>query len=74
MQATRIIKTIEHTDLRELASYLGQTVEIIISPVSDQNTPSSENERGANREKFFEIIEQCTASVKPWTREELYER
>ncbi len=74
MQATRVIKTVEQTDLYELASYLGQKVEIIILPLTEEIEQVPEGELEVKRRRFFEIIDQCAGHMKPWTREELHER
>jgi hypothetical protein len=71
MQASRIIKTIEHTELPELTSYLGQKVEIIILPISEKEILSSEYALEAKRGRFFEILEQQDTDARPWTLEEL---
>jgi hypothetical protein len=62
----RIIKQIENTDLKELSPFIGRKVEIIISPLTDDNKD--------NKTEMFEIIEKCSGTVTPWTREELYDR
>jgi hypothetical protein len=67
MEATRIVRTIEQIELTELSSYIGQTVEIIIFPISEESP-------APDKVKFFEIIDQCAGHIEPWTREELYER
>jgi hypothetical protein len=74
MQATRVIKTIEHTELQELLSYLGQKVEIIILPLTEEIVETSEDDLETQRQQFFEIIEHCAGHVTPWKREELYDR
>ncbi len=74
MNAIRVIKTVESTDVYELASYLGQKVEIIIFPLSDGAQEPAEEDMEARQARFFEIIEQCAGTVTPWTREELYAR
>ena len=74
MQATRVIKTIEHTNLDELASYLGQKVEIIILPFTEEIEQVPEGELEVKRRRFFEIIDQSAGQMKPWTCEELHER
>ena len=74
MQATRVVKTIEHTELDELTAYLGQKVEIIIFPFSEEIEGSPEKELEVKRQQFFKIIEQSAGQVTHWTREELHER
>jgi hypothetical protein len=64
MQATRVIKTVEHTDLDELASYLGQKVEIIILPLTEEIEQAPESELEGKRRRFFEIIDQCAGHLK----------
>jgi len=49
MEATKIIKTIEDTDLQELTFYLGQKVEIIILPVTDGLAPGKEEDLDTRR-------------------------
>ncbi|OQX24887.1 MAG: hypothetical protein BWK80_18520 [Desulfobacteraceae bacterium IS3] len=61
----RIIKQIESSDLKELLPFIGKKVEIIISPLTDDKD---------NKTDMFEIIEKCSGTVIPWTREELYDR
>lgn len=69
MQATRIVKMVEQTQLSELTPYLGQKVEIIIFPIEEmeQNSPQAVT-------SLFEIIDECAGQIAPWTREELYDR
>jgi hypothetical protein len=74
MNATRVIKTVESTDVDELARYMGRQVEIIIFPLSDEAQETAAQDRAARQTQFFEIIEQCAGTVQPWTREELHER
>lgn len=73
MQATRIIKTIEQTQLYELTPYLGKKVEIIILPLAIE----IEEEKAADKKRIvslFEMIDECAGHIAPWTREELYDR
>ncbi len=74
MQATRVIRTIQDTQLRELASYIGQQVEIIIWPVAGETSTSASADFEAGKTRFFEMIDQHAGSVSSWTREELHER
>ena len=73
MNAVRVIKTIEMTNLYELAPYIGQRVEIIIFPLSDEREEDVDDiER--RRRKFFNMIDQYPGTISPWTREELHAR
>lgn len=74
MQATRVIRTIQDTQLRELTSYIGQQVEIIIWPVADEVSTSTDDDLETRKAQFFQMIDQHAGSVTSWTREELYER
>lgn len=69
MQATRIVKMVEQTQLSELTPYLGQKVEIIIFPIEEM-----EQSRTQTVTALFEIIDECAGQIVPWTREELYDR
>ena len=74
MQATRIIKTIEDTHVGELSSYIGQQVEIIIWPVEEKPITTADEDLERRERQFFQLLDRCSGTVKPWTREELYER
>jgi len=67
MEALRIIKKVEQTDLKELFPYIGRKVEIIVLPIEDDDTVA------AGRSKFFEIVERCSGHIEPWKREDIYE-
>ena len=74
MQATRVIRTIKDTQLRELTSYIGQQVEIIIWPVTEDTSIPPADDLEARKVRFSQMIDQYAGSVAPWTREDLYER
>ena len=44
MQATRVIRRIKDTQLQELTSYIGQQVEIIIWPVTEDTSISTDDD------------------------------
>ncbi len=74
MQATRIIRTIEGTDLGELTSYVGQQVEIIIRPIPEEGSAPADDDLHARSSRFFQMIDRHAGSMSPWTREELHGR
>jgi len=73
MNVMRLIKTIDTTNLYELAPYVGQRVEIIIFPLSDEREEDVDDIE-CRRRKFFNMIDQYTGTISPWTREELHAR
>lgn len=73
MNVMRLIKTIEMTNLYELAPYIGQRVEIIILPLADE-CEEDEDDIERRRRKFFNMIDQHSGTISPWTREELHAR
>lgn len=69
MQAMRIVRTLERTQLYELTPYLGKKVEIIVFPIEEEM--SDNTQRLAS---MLEIVDECAGHLATWTREELYDR
>ncbi len=71
MNALKIIKRIESDNLQinGLRRYIGRKAEIII--LIDENSSSNKNNY---RDEALRIINECSGSVKKWTREEIHDR
>lgn len=74
MEALRLIKTLETMEVEELAPFVGQKIEIIVFPLTEEHESLEERELETNRQRFFTLIDQHSGTIRPWTREELYER
>lgn len=68
MDALKIIKDIQDTNLEELKRFYGKKVEIIILPYEDRSTDND------SYSVLFDIINRNQGEIKPYTREDLYER
>ncbi len=74
MEALRLIKTLKTMEVKELAPFVGQKIELIVFPLTDENETTAETNLETNRRRFFTLIDQHSGTIRTWTREELYER
>lgn len=74
METLRLIKTLNSTEVEELAPFIGQTIEIIAFPVTEETDFAEEADLETDRQRFFALINQHSGTIRRWTREELHER
>jgi hypothetical protein len=74
MEALRLIKTLKTMEVEELAPFVGQKIEIIVFPLIEESDVVEERNLETDRQRFFTLIDQHSGTIRPWTREELYER